>query len=146
MHEGARVAAFVHEVVDQPRVAAHRDALAGGGEVGLVGDRVLPVGEVVGGVGQQLDQRDAEIGRRALGPARHQQAQAVEHQAAEALVVLGQVVDVGPAPTSGGQSSGWAQSKSAGHSTLKENSMDDSRGSKSAGGSSVPELATMLSV
>ncbi len=63
MHEGAGVAAFVHEIVDQPGVAAHRDALARGGEVGLVGDGVLPVGEVVGGIGQQLDQHDAEIGR-----------------------------------------------------------------------------------
>ncbi len=51
------------QVVDQPRVAAHRHALARGGEVGLVGDRVLPIREVVGGVGQQLDQHDAEVGR-----------------------------------------------------------------------------------
>ena len=44
-------------------------------------------------------------------------------------------------PTVGGQGDGCAQSKSAGHSTLKENSMDESLGSNPAGGSLLPELA-----
>ena len=36
----------------------------GGAEVGLGRDRVLEVAEVVGDVGEQLDERDADVGRR----------------------------------------------------------------------------------
>ncbi len=64
LHPRAGVAAVVHAVVDEARVAAHRDAPAGRAEVGLGGDRVLRVAQVVGDVGEQLDERDAEIGRR----------------------------------------------------------------------------------
>ena len=95
MDPGAGVAAVVQPVVDQPRVAAHRDAIARRVQIGLGGDRVLPIRQVVGGVSEQFDQRDADIGRRALGPARREHAQAVEHQAPKARVVLGQGVDVG---------------------------------------------------
>ena len=66
MHPDARVAAFVHRVVEQPRVAAHRHAPARGAEIGLGRDGVLLVAEVVAGIGEQLDERDAEIGRVAL--------------------------------------------------------------------------------
>ena len=47
----------------------------------------------------------------------------------------------GAAAASGGQASASAQSKSDGHSTLNENSIADSLGSKPAGGWSLPELA-----
>ena len=57
-------------IVDQPRVAAHRDALAGGAQVRLGGDGVLVVAEVVADVGQQLDQGDAEVRRRAAPASR----------------------------------------------------------------------------
>ena len=42
-HPGARVAAVVERIVEQPRVAAHRDALARGAEIGLGRHRVLEV-------------------------------------------------------------------------------------------------------
>ena len=74
LHPRAGVAAVVHAVVDEPGVAAQRDPAAGGVEVGLGGDRVLPVGELVGDVGQQLDERHADVGGDALGPPRREQA------------------------------------------------------------------------
>ena len=42
--------------------------------------------------------------------------------------------------------SGCAQSKSDGHSTLKENSIDDSTGSKLSGGWLLPGLSTSANV
>ena len=92
--EGARIAAFVHAVIDQPRMPAHRDALARGAQVGLGGDRVLVVAELVGGVRQRLHQCDAEVRHVALLPCRHAQREAVEEQLAEAGIVLRQVVDL----------------------------------------------------
>ncbi len=92
---GAGVAALVHLVVDQARVAAYRDALAGRLEVGLGGDGVLVVAEVIADVGEDLDEGDAEVGGVALLPVRHDERQAVQDQGAEAGVVLGEVVDLG---------------------------------------------------
>ena len=46
----------------------------------------------------------------------------------------------------GGHGCVAAQSKSDGHSTLNENSMSDSIGSKPSGGWSLPELARRCSV
>ena len=133
---GAGVAAVVHGVVDQPGVAADRDAAARGAEVGLGGDRVLLVAQVVADVGQQLDQRDAR-GRPGCARASRgiEQRQPVEHQPAEARVVLGEVVDLrrSAAARAGRRASG-AQSKSVGQSTLNEKSTADSSGSKPAGG------------
>ena len=60
---GARVAALVHAVVDEPRVPAHRDAPPRGVEVGLGADGVLVVAQVVADVGEQLDERRCR-GRR----------------------------------------------------------------------------------
>ena len=93
-HQRARIAAFVHAVVDQPRMPAHRDASARGAQVGFGGDRVLVVAEVIGGVRQRLHQRDAEVRHVTLLPRRHVQREAVEEQLAEAGVVLGEVVDL----------------------------------------------------
>ena len=78
-------------------MAAQRDAAARGADVGLGADRVLLVAQVIGGVGERLDHRDAEIGGVRLGPARRQHRQAVEHHLTKTAVVLGQVVDVGSA-------------------------------------------------
>ena len=71
VHVGDRVAAVVHAVVDQPRVPGRRDAVQAGVEEAL-GRRpgILPVAEIVARIGEQLDQRHAEIGRQALLPAR----------------------------------------------------------------------------
>ena len=73
---------------------AHRGPPPRGAEVGLGGDRVLVVAEVVADVGEQLDERDAEVGGAALAPVRHRHGEAVEDQPAEAGVVLGEVVEV----------------------------------------------------
>jgi hypothetical protein len=94
LEERPRAAALVHAVVEQPRVAPHRDPPPGGAQVRLGGDRVLEVAQPVGRVGQQLHQRDLEVGGVPLGPARQGGGQPVEHQPAEALVVLGQIVEL----------------------------------------------------
>ena len=112
VHPGARVAAVVQRVVDQPRMAPHRHALVRGGEIGLVGDRVLAVRQVVGRIGQQLDQRHADVGGGALVPAGREQAQPVEHQAAKAGVVLRQVVDVGLGRGRAAGTAAWRRSRS----------------------------------
>ena len=78
----------MHPVVDQRGVPLRRSALAGRVEVGLVGDGVLEVAEVVAFVGEQLEQRDAEIGRAALEPAGIALRDQVEQQLPEAGVVL----------------------------------------------------------
>ena len=52
----------------------------------------------------------------------------------------------GFAAACGGHGVVAAQSKSDGHSTLNENSISDSLGSKPAGGWSLPELARRCSV
>ncbi len=93
VNPSAGVAAVVHAVVEQAGVAAQRDALAGGAEVGLGGNRVLVVAQLVTQVGHRLHQGYLHVGRVALLPVRHDRGQPVEHQAAEAAVVLGQVVD-----------------------------------------------------
>ena len=100
-------------VVDQPRMAPHRDALARGREVGLVGDRVLAVGQVVGGVGQQLDQRDAEVGRRTLAssPAPAGSAGRASAGGSPGSPWPGSRCRAWPRPA-GGQGSAAAQSKS----------------------------------
>ena len=90
----ARVAPFVHGIVHQPGVAAHRDAAPRRAEIGLGRDGVLPVAEAVGDVRQKLDQRHAQVGRVALCPVGHQAGQPVEHQPPKAGVVFGQVVDL----------------------------------------------------
>ncbi len=83
----------MQRVVEQPGVAAQRGAAAGGAEVGFGGDGILRVGKMVADIGQGFDQRHREVGRAAFGKAGHQLRHAVEHQAAEAVVVLGQVVE-----------------------------------------------------
>ena len=65
---------------------------------------------------------DADVGGVALGPVAARAGQPVEHQPAEALVVLGEVVDRrarGGRPA--GRCTSRPQSKSLGHSTLNEN-------------------------
>ncbi|PSK63580.1 hypothetical protein B0E53_04504 [Micromonospora sp. MH33] len=85
-------AAVVHPVVQQPGVPAHRGAQPGGGQVRLGGDRVLPVGEPVPHVREQLGEGDQRVGRVAVGPAGQQHGQPVEQPGAQPRVVAGQVV------------------------------------------------------
>ena len=91
-------------------------------EIGLGGDRVLLIAQLVADVGDQLGQHDADVGLARALPRRQQLVQAVEQDRAERAVVLGEVVDrrrrgqVGRAVGGGG-----AQSKSGPHSTLNEN-------------------------
>ena len=94
-HPAARIAALVHRVVQQPRMPAHRHALACGAQVGLGRDRVLEVRDLVGAEGQRLGQRHHQVGRAAFLPVGHQHREPVQHQPAEALVIARQVVDVG---------------------------------------------------
>ena len=92
-HVGAGRAPVVHPVVDQPCVPPHRGPQPGRIEVGLGARRVEAVVEQVAGVGQQFDQRDADVGQVLLGPVRHGQAEPVEQRLPQAGVVAGQVVD-----------------------------------------------------
>ncbi len=91
----SRAGAVADPVVHQTGVPADRDPASRGAEVGLGGDRVLVVGELVTEVGEQLDQRDPEVGRVALFPLRRLRRHAVEHQPPEALEVAGEVADRG---------------------------------------------------
>jgi hypothetical protein len=93
--EGPGAAAVVHRVVDEPDVAAYGDAAAGGVEIGLGGDRVLVVADLVGGVGEEFDQGGAEVGGVALDPVGGGEAEPVEDDFAEGVVVAGGVVDDG---------------------------------------------------
>ena len=54
-------------------MAAHGDALLRGLQVGFVGDRILEVAQIVADIGEQLDQRDPEVGHVSLLPVRHDQ-------------------------------------------------------------------------
>ena len=96
LDDGAGAGAVVHVVVDQAGVAPDRDPLPGGLQVGLGGDRVLEVAELVADVGQQFDEGDAEVGLAPLDPAGHQRGDQVEQCLPEAGVVLGQVVNRRP--------------------------------------------------
>ena len=74
LQPGTRVAAVVHRVVDQQRMAPQRDAAPRRVQIRLGRDRVLLVAELVADVGQQLDQRDAVVRDAALLPAWRQAA------------------------------------------------------------------------
>ena len=101
--------------------------------VGLGGDRILLVAELVAGIGDQLGQRDAHVGFAGRTPCRQELVQAVEQDGAERAVILGQIIDrrrrgqIGRTVGVGG-----AQSKYGAHSTLKENFTSASCGSKPA--------------
>jgi len=93
VHPRARARPFVHEIVEEARMPAHRDALARGAEVGLGGDRVLVVAEVIAEVCEQLHDDDAEIGGAALLPIGHDLREPIEQDLAKAAVVLGEVIE-----------------------------------------------------
>ncbi|KQZ61380.1 hypothetical protein ASD67_19320 [Sphingopyxis sp. Root1497] len=88
-----RVAAFGRAVTEQPRVAEDRPAQSGAAKKGLGPHRILEPARLVGGIGERLDERDAEIGGAAFGPARQADRHAVEHQLAETVIILGEIVD-----------------------------------------------------
>ena len=58
-------------------------------------DAILPVAEIVAGIGQQFDKRDIEIGDVPLLPLRVGDGQPVEQQLAKGVVILGQIVNDG---------------------------------------------------
>ncbi len=86
----------MHAVIDQPHMTPHRDAAPGSGEVGLGGDSVLVIAQVIGRVGKQFDQRYRQVGHVPLAPLGHGQRQPVVHQLPEACEVLRQVINLGP--------------------------------------------------
>ena len=92
---GACVAPFVKPIVHQPRVSPHRDAPARGSEIGLGRDRVELVAELIGFVGQQLDQREFQVGHVPLAQLRHGRGQPVKQQRTKAREVTREIVDVG---------------------------------------------------
>ena len=67
---GARVAAFMHPVVNQPGVPPHGYPLTSGVEIGLCRYRILKVAEMVARVRQKFDQGDTEVGNMPLAPLR----------------------------------------------------------------------------
>ena len=70
-----------------------RDPSARGVQVGFRGHRVLLVAELVGDVGEKLDEGDLQIGHVPFDPVGHGQRHPVQQQPGEAVVVLGRVVD-----------------------------------------------------
>ena len=93
MDEGAGVAAVVHGVVEQAGMPAQGNAQPGGAEIGFGGDGILLPGYLVADMGQHLDQHDGLVRRAALGPPRHQRGEPVQHEAAEAVIILGEIVN-----------------------------------------------------
>ena len=91
--ERPRVPPVVHPVVDQPGVTPGRDPMPNRLEIRLVGDRVLEIREAVALVREQFEERDPEIGRVALDPARVQLRKQIEQHPPEAGVVLRHVVE-----------------------------------------------------
>jgi hypothetical protein len=89
------VAAVVHRVVDEHGMPAQRNPPARRLEIGLRRDRILLIAELIAHIGEKLDKGDAEIGDARLLPLRRELRHPVKHQAAEALVVLGEIIDVG---------------------------------------------------
>jgi hypothetical protein len=89
---GAGVAAFVEQIVDEPRMAADRGALPRRLQIGFGGDRVLIVAEIVADISEELDQRHAEVGRMPFRPVRNEQSHSVHQELAEARIVLGEIV------------------------------------------------------
>ena len=62
----AGVAAIMHGIIDQARVAAQGDAAAGSGQVCFGGDGILLVAQIVAHVRQKFDQCHAQVGRVSL--------------------------------------------------------------------------------
>ena len=89
----AGIAAVVHAVVDQQRMTTQRPPQARRCEIGLGGDRVLLVAQVIADIRDQLRERHAQIRGAALAPAGDELRETVEDHASEARVVLGEVVD-----------------------------------------------------
>ena len=67
---GAGVAALVHQVIYKASVTAHRNSLASRVQVGLSGDGILIVTEVIARISQDLHQRDADVGHVSFAPVR----------------------------------------------------------------------------
>ena len=88
-----RVVAVSHPIVDQARVPLGRDSPACGVEIGFGGDRVLGVGNPVGGGGQQLDQGHFRRCGPWIAPPWNELREAVQHQPPEALIVSGEIID-----------------------------------------------------
>ncbi len=81
-------------IVDEARMAGRRDAMEAGVEIAFgAGPGILIVAQVVGGISQKLDHRHAEIGGQSLLPARIALGDQIHHQAAEALIILGEIVE-----------------------------------------------------
>ncbi len=93
LDKGACVTSVVDEVIDEQRMATKRDTAARSLKVRFGGDGVLLVAEAVANVGDEFREDHAEIGFRIARPAGDELAEAVEHDGAEASVVLGQIVD-----------------------------------------------------
>ena len=91
---GARIASFMHAVINQPDMPAHGGAPARRIKVGLGRNCILIVTEMVSDIRQQFDQRDAQIRNVALLPIGHDQGKSVENKLAKAGVVFGQITDL----------------------------------------------------
>src|SRR6516162_11395529 len=74
-------------------MAAYRDSLARGSQIGFGSDGVLIVAEIVGHISQNLDQGHTDVGLVSLLPGGYSERHAVQDQLPEALVILGEVVD-----------------------------------------------------
>src|SRR5438034_2110036 len=94
LHPDTSIAAIMHEVIHESCMASDRDTSMSRSQVSLCSDGILLVAQVVADVGQQFYQNDTKVSRVALFPLRQQYRHAIEHQLAQARVVLGQVIDL----------------------------------------------------
>ena len=90
---GPGIAAIVHPVVDELGQSTRRDAMAKRVEIGFVGNRILEIRQAIARIGEELDERDAEVRRVRLGRGRIEARQQVEEQLPEARIVLRFVIE-----------------------------------------------------
>lgn len=64
MHRGSRIGAVMHRVVDEACVPLDRDTVQGGIEISFRCSRILEIAQIVAGIGEEFDERNAEVGGR----------------------------------------------------------------------------------
>ncbi len=95
LYPHTRVTSLERQIVHQAGVSPDGQAATGRSEIGLRGHGVLLVTQVIRDIGQELDERNAEVSRRPLRPRRDKKRETIQHNPPEARIVLGQIVDIG---------------------------------------------------
>src|SRR5258708_5253672 len=95
LHPYPGIATVMKKIIHKPDMPFYGYPPARRTQVGFCGDGILPVTQVVGGIGKQLYQGDPFIRSMTFLPAGGKKSHSVEHQLAKAEIVLCQVVNGG---------------------------------------------------